>query len=336
MTTSKQTITNKKAEISYRNLLKKGKFKNQEFSEKELLLELKKRIKRTNQSFRKLQKQGIKLSPFLEIGAERGQRSILLASRFKAQGYMLDLSLESLKEAKKISKLMNFSKIPKSICADAYSLPFPDNSFSFVFVYQTLHHFPDPAPIIKEIHRVLAPGGTFFFDEEPIRQTFNLRLWRRPTKLRWWEKILKATLILHFISEIGKSETDAGIIEKSFNLPAWQKSLDIFQNIQTTISVFPFGPTQIIKKTNKKNWLSPKPTTHFLLKLLGGNLQAICNKSGSQKPTKPVLCCPTCKKHQPLKRIKQGFICPICHQSYPIIENIPILIEKNSRKILYA
>jgi len=42
---------------------------------------------------------------------------------------------------------------------DAEALPFADNSFDLVFSYGVLHHTPDTAQAIREVHRVLRPGG---------------------------------------------------------------------------------------------------------------------------------------------------------------------------------
>jgi ubiquinone/menaquinone biosynthesis C-methylase UbiE len=43
---------------------------------------------------------------------------------------------------------------------DAENLPFPDASFDIVYSYGVLHHSPDTAKAIREVHRVLKPGGT--------------------------------------------------------------------------------------------------------------------------------------------------------------------------------
>lgn len=334
--TTLQSIKNKKAEVQFRTLLKEGKFKHQEPSDQELVKILEERVEKARTTFARLKNKGIKLSLFLEIGAERGQRSMLLASEFNADGYMLDISLESLQSADALKSQINLSVIPQPVCADAEALPFPDNSFAFVFTYQTLHHFPNPSPILKEIYRVLTPGGAFFFDEEPVRQLINLRLWRRPTKLRWWEKMLKATTLLHFISEIGKSETEAGIIETAFDLKTWQKALDIFDEADVTLSVFPFGLPQTIKKSKNPNWLIPPKTINFLVDLMGGGIAAICTKKGTLKPKRPVFTCSSCPSHSQLQRKKQYLLCPNCKDIYPIAHNIPILIEKNLRKKLYG
>jgi SAM-dependent methyltransferase len=43
--------------------------------------------------------------------------------------------------------------------ASAYELPFPDQSFDAAFAHQVLHHLGDPLAALKEMHRVLKPGG---------------------------------------------------------------------------------------------------------------------------------------------------------------------------------
>jgi SAM-dependent methyltransferase len=43
--------------------------------------------------------------------------------------------------------------------ADAEHLPFTDNSFDLVYSYGVLHHSPDTEQAVREIRRVLKPGG---------------------------------------------------------------------------------------------------------------------------------------------------------------------------------
>jgi ubiquinone/menaquinone biosynthesis C-methylase UbiE len=42
---------------------------------------------------------------------------------------------------------------------DAEALPFPDSTFDLVYSYGVLHHSPDTSAAVREVHRVLRPGG---------------------------------------------------------------------------------------------------------------------------------------------------------------------------------
>jgi ubiquinone/menaquinone biosynthesis C-methylase UbiE len=43
--------------------------------------------------------------------------------------------------------------------ADAMNLPYPDDSFDAVIIANALHIVPDPGKVVREIDRVLRPGG---------------------------------------------------------------------------------------------------------------------------------------------------------------------------------
>jgi Methyltransferase domain len=45
------------------------------------------------------------------------------------------------------------------LVGDARSLPLADGSVDAVLCTQVLEHVPEPVPVVKEIHRVLRPGG---------------------------------------------------------------------------------------------------------------------------------------------------------------------------------
>lgn len=45
---------------------------------------------------------------------------------------------------------------------DIQDIPFPDHSFDFVIANMMLYHVPDPERGLKEVQRVLKPGGVFY------------------------------------------------------------------------------------------------------------------------------------------------------------------------------
>ena len=55
--------------------------------------------------------------------------------------------------------------------ADMRDLPFEDDSFGSVLSVQSIEHVPDATPVLREVTRVLEPGGTAVF-VTPNRLTF--------------------------------------------------------------------------------------------------------------------------------------------------------------------
>jgi len=73
---------------------------------------------------------------------------------------------------------------------DAERLDFPDNSFDLVYSHGVLHHTPDTAAAIREIHRVLRPGGkavVMLYHRDSYNYRVNLSMLRRTgvQLLRW-------------------------------------------------------------------------------------------------------------------------------------------------------
>jgi SAM-dependent methyltransferase len=51
---------------------------------------------------------------------------------------------------------------------DAAQLGFADESFDFVFSFNSFEHFPDPEAVLREALRVLRPGGYLYLDFGPV------------------------------------------------------------------------------------------------------------------------------------------------------------------------
>ena len=74
--------------------------------------------------------------------------------------------------------------------ADAERLDFPDNSFDLVYSHGVLHHTPDTAAAVREVHRVLRPGGkavVMLYHRDSYNYRVNISILRRAgvQLLRW-------------------------------------------------------------------------------------------------------------------------------------------------------
>lgn len=110
----------------------------------------------------------------LEIGCGVGTDGVELARR-GAQYTGVDASPASLNLAR-----ANFylHSVPGVLTvADAEKLPFPDQSFDFIYSWGVLHHTPGMDTAVREVHRVLRPGGRFCIMLYNRRSLVGLQLW---------------------------------------------------------------------------------------------------------------------------------------------------------------
>jgi 2-polyprenyl-6-hydroxyphenyl methylase / 3-demethylubiquinone-9 3-methyltransferase len=118
----------------------------------------------------------------LDLGCGAGFLSNELAKEgFKVTGF--DLSQESLT----VAKNHDSTKTVQYIQGNANLLPFEDASFDVICCMDFLEHVEDINPILKEVSRVLKPGGKFFF------HTFNRNPLSRFVVIHLVELILKKT-----------------------------------------------------------------------------------------------------------------------------------------------
>ena len=92
----------------------------------------------------------------LEIGCGMGT-DLLQFARGGARCVDIDLTPRSVEITRHRFRL--YGADGRFMISDGEHLPFADNSFDVVYSNGVLHHTPDTAGAIREVHRVLRPGG---------------------------------------------------------------------------------------------------------------------------------------------------------------------------------
>lgn len=99
----------------------------------------------------------------LEIGCGRGGFSRWLARQSPRPGEIVaaDFSQTAVAIAQQSARRRGIEGI-RWVRADVQDLPFADNAFNTIFSCETIEHVPDPSQALRELGRVLKPGGRLF------------------------------------------------------------------------------------------------------------------------------------------------------------------------------
>lgn len=119
----------------------------------------------------------------LEIGCGTGFFSLNL----KQAGVLDEVHVTDISSGMVTAAQQNAQRLGFQIegrVADAESIPHPDNSFDVVVGHAILHHIPDVEKALREVLRVLRPGGRFVFAGEPTRAGDAVA--RRLSRATWW------------------------------------------------------------------------------------------------------------------------------------------------------
>ena len=336
-----QTLANLRGEVAFRRKLADqhvtGRMRLPDyFGKEEHDAILRARMAATVREMRGLQARGVRLSPFLELGAERGQRSLALVNDLGAAGIAADISFDQLKTAEHFARLFGKPDLPLRVCCDANRLPVRSGSLAFVFCYEALHHFPALAPVIRELHRVLG-RGSFYFNEEPYRRP-RLPLIRRRAKA-YAQESRQRSKALRYLSRIFVEEPcderEHGILENhDIPLREWIAACRIFDARELTLASL-----EGRLRSRLGDGVAPR---NALNALLGGGITGLCGKTADAPAAATpldALICPDCLadrgEEAPLRPAEGGLDCPACGVRHPQIEGVYLLLPRELFRALY-
>lgn len=111
-------------------------------------------------------------SLILEAGCGVGAQTKFIAPKNPDSNFIaVDLSEKSLKQAASSIQELEINNVAFQK-ADIRKMPYADNHFDHVFVCFVLEHLPNPTQVLKELKRVLKPGGTITLIEGDHGSTY--------------------------------------------------------------------------------------------------------------------------------------------------------------------
>ncbi|WP_075731647.1 class I SAM-dependent methyltransferase [Streptomyces acidiscabies] len=96
-------------------------------------------------------------SRLLDLGCGVGAPAVRIARRTGAEVVGISVSGEQVARARQLA-----AQLPGQVAfeqADAMQLPYDDDSFDAAFALESMPHMPDRPHVLREVRRVLRPGG---------------------------------------------------------------------------------------------------------------------------------------------------------------------------------
>ena len=287
------------------------------------------------------------LSPFLEIGANVGHTSYLLANEFGASGFALDISADALRYGVSLQDAWGLASAPIRVAGDAVNLPFQDGSLKFVMAHQMLSQFMNMESVFLEVKRVLAPGGVFLFSEEPLRRMLSARLYRAPyyETMKPWERKLFDWGLLGYLTKdvIGAHQEESFGIRQNhtMGLKEWHALITkhfASQEYDMFVPERGWGERVVKRAATRADRYN---SVWGAARLLGGTLAAVCKKAGESPAMdsglehfERFLRCPDCKSAL-VRDAEETLRCASCGYSAANEGTVYNLLPSGDRKELY-
>lgn len=159
----------------------------------------------------------------LDVGAGTGN----LARKYLDLGCKVTASDVSMKSLDLLEQLSGSPKTLSKHLIEGDTLDFPDNTFDIVCTYSVLHHIPDYIKTVREMIRVVQPGGIVYIDHEANSFLYEpdekLKEYLSKTRQTTWEHLIK----LHRTQELYTFDFLKAAFIKTFINKKYQREGDI-------------------------------------------------------------------------------------------------------------
>ncbi len=112
----------------------------------------------------------------LDIGCGAGGKTMFYASKGVKEIVGMDIVPYYKEEAEALAKELGFSDVFRFVAGDAAESGFPDNSFDTIVMNDAMEHVERPEAVLREVYRILKPGGRLFVNFPPYNHPYGAHL----------------------------------------------------------------------------------------------------------------------------------------------------------------
>ncbi len=112
-------------------------------------------------------------SRLLDVGCGFGRPAVAAAKTTGAQVLGINVSAEQVRQGQKLAEEAGVSELVSFEQADGMALPYPDGSFDAVWASEAIMYMSDRPKALREIERVLVPGGRFVLSDYAEREDLS-------------------------------------------------------------------------------------------------------------------------------------------------------------------
>jgi len=201
-------------------------------------------------------------SALLDAGCGDGRYFAVIAERPPTERLVgCDIAQRILDTARAAAAAVGLE--PELVRANVESLPFEDGAFDLVLCTQVLEHAVDPAAVVRELARVLAPGGSLLLSTDHDRNTVTrvlfaprmlvtgvLGLRNRRAPVVWPEVRFPRADVERFVREAGLTLAQVETFRFSVPPPLGDRARRVLNRLEKAMS--PHGHGDIVLAVARK------------------------------------------------------------------------------------
>jgi SAM-dependent methyltransferase len=144
----------------------------------------------------------------LDVGCGMGGKTVWYAEVGAARVVGVDLLAAHVRQTRHFAAVRGQAERVHVLQADAMRLPFADASFEVVTANDSMEHFADPGAALRELARVLRPGGRLYLYFTPYRSPLGSHLYDH-VKIPWCQIVLPRPLLYATLERAVRDEERA-------------------------------------------------------------------------------------------------------------------------------